>query len=46
VVAWLKAKEKVPGVDELTGLIKSRMPQRNILDISVDTQKTLNWSKP
>jgi TnpA family transposase len=44
-LARLKAKEPVPGVDELTDLIKNRMPQRNILDIIVDTQKTLNWSK-
>lgn len=44
-LARLKAKEPVPGVDELTELIKSRMPQRNILDLIVDTQKTLNWSK-
>jgi len=45
-LARLKAKEKVPGVDELTELIKNRMPQRNLLDIIVDTEKTLNWSKP
>ena len=45
-LARLKAKEKIPGVDELTELIKSRMPRRNLLDIIVDTQKTLNWSKP
>jgi len=44
-LARLKAKEPVPGVDELAELIKNRMPQRNILDIIVDTQKTLNWSK-
>ncbi len=44
-LARLKAKDPVPGVDELTELIKSRMPQRNILDIIVDTEKTLNWSK-
>jgi TnpA family transposase len=44
-LAKLKAKKKVPGVDELTEIIKSRIPQRNILDIIVDTLKTLNWCK-
>ena len=45
-LARLRAKNAVPGVDELTEMIKSRMPQRNILDIIVDTLKTLNWCKP
>ena len=45
-LAKLKAKQKIPGVDELTEIIRSRMPQRNILDIIVDTIKTLNWCKP
>lgn len=45
-LAKLKAKQKVPGVDELSEIIKSRMPPRNILDIIVDTIKTLNWCKP
>jgi TnpA family transposase len=44
-LARLKAKNTVPGVDELTEMIKNRMPQRNILDIIVDTLKTLNWCK-
>lgn len=44
-LAKLKAKKKVPGVDELTEMIRSRMPQRNILDIIADTLKTLNWCK-
>ena len=44
-LARLKAKDTVPGVDELTEMIRSRMPQRNILDIIVDTLKTLNWCK-
>jgi TnpA family transposase len=42
----LKAKQKVPGVDELTEMIRCRMPQRNILDIIVDTVKTINWCEP
>jgi TnpA family transposase len=44
-LARLKAKDTVPGVDELTEMIKYRMPQRNILDIIVNTLKTLNWCK-
>jgi TnpA family transposase len=44
-LARLKAKDTVPGVDELTEMIRNRMPQRNILDIIVDTLKTLNWCK-
>ena len=42
----LKAKQKVSGVDELTEMIRCRMPHRNILDIIVDTVKTINWCKP
>jgi hypothetical protein len=45
-LARLRAKITVQGVDELTEMIRSRMPQRNILDIIVDTLKTLNWCKP
>jgi len=45
-LARLKAKQKVPGIDKLTEMIRDRMPQRNILDTIVDTQKTINWCKP
>jgi len=44
-VKQLKAKPAIPGLKELRELIRSRMPQRDILDVVVDTQKILNWCR-
>lgn len=41
----IKAKAKSELYNDISELISERMPQRNILDILIDTQKQLNWCR-
>ncbi|MDR3569863.1 MAG: transposase [Syntrophobacteraceae bacterium] len=41
----LKAKPQPDRYAAITEMISDRMPQRNILDVLVDTQKLLNWDR-